>query len=304
MIRKLQGTPPRIIGRGTLMLLVLICPLFIPPSWSYDPAQPDQKIEAFVKTRLSLDGSESVLWWTGTVYASQPGKQAKLLFNFEGYNIARAIKIDGGYQVLSREAAFYSDPQSGGILTNWRNPLNDRLVEVVQVWNDPVNQELISTGSRPFNPTFFEADGQVSWNLEIMLVYPSPLPRREFPRYSQNDLYQAAELFQFKTDRRSIDDPKIMSAPCNVSWTRIGPWLPWMELGDLPGELIYHCQGIKLAKGFEGLPETIRRKVLAEHPEYAHAPEHYSLPNETSWTYFRKILDSRKNAGKEATHKN
>ena len=80
-----------------------------------------------------------------------------------------------------------------------------------------------------------------------------------------------------------------MSAPVQTSWTRLGPWLPWMAMGDRPGQLVYHCQGGELAGGFAALPGWLRGRVEAERPEFATAPTEFSAPNETSWTYFSKL---------------
>ena len=76
-----------------------------------------------------------------------------------------------------------------------------------------------------------------------------------------------------------------------LSWMRMSPWLPWMRMGDRPGGLVFHCRGYKLAS-YEQVPERTRAYVAANHPEYAHAPEQWTEPNESSWTYFRKLVES------------
>jgi len=45
----------------------------------------------------------------------------------------------GRLQLLSRELAYYIDPDTGARLTSWLNPLNNITVPVVHVSNDPVN---------------------------------------------------------------------------------------------------------------------------------------------------------------------
>lgn len=254
-----------------------------------DLHDPDASLRAFVKARASLDGTDSVTHFGGNVHAWMPGGAQRHLFAFDGYNIARAVEADGGYDLLTREAAFYLDPQTRETLEEWTNPFTEERVKVVHIWNDPVNQRLRTGGPRPFRPGITELDVTVVFNADILLAYPSPLPRAEFPDNSQDDLYQAVELFQFFAERAALEDPEVASAPCLVSWTRLAPWLPFMRMADRPGQLIYHCRGMKLQGGYPDLPEHIRAYVEANDDSYTTAPSEFTEPNETSWTYFRKL---------------
>jgi hypothetical protein len=59
------------------------------------------------------------------------------------------------------------------------------------------------------------------FHMEIFPFYTSPLPRKEYPEYSQSDTYQAAEFFQFFVDKDDLD--RKLSIPADISWTRIIP---------------------------------------------------------------------------------
>ena len=245
-------------------------------------------LRAFMKVRASLDGSDAVQWFAGTVHAWFPTEHRQL-FRIEGYNVARAVEADGGYDLLSREVAFYLDPTSNQPLERWPNPFTERDVEVLHIWNDPVNFRFRLEG--PYGAWYVpvtEVGEVVVFTSDVFLSYPSPLPRSRYPDNSQDDTYHAAELFQFFARRADIDDPALASAPVQTSWTRLGPWLPWMGMGDRPGQLVYHCQGGELAGGFAALPTWLRERVEAERPEFTTAPSEFSAPNETSWTYFAK----------------
>jgi hypothetical protein len=256
-----------------------------------DLADPVQNMRAFVKARASLDGSDTWTWFTGTVHAWMPGGQFKPLFGFEGYNVSRVVEADGGYDLLTREAVFYLDPLSRAVLDRWTNPYTGEDVDVVHVWNDPVNQQFRLDGPRgPWMVPVTGLGDDVFFNVDVFLAYPSPLPREQFPDNSQDDLYQAAELFQFFCKRSELEDAGA-SAPCAVSWTRLAPWLPFMRMGDRPGQLVYHCRGRKLPR-YEDLPAWIRETVDARAPEFRSAPQSITGPNETSWTYFRKLASS------------
>ncbi|MCA1832307.1 MAG: DUF1838 family protein [Actinomycetota bacterium] len=256
---------------------------------------PAQNLCAFLKARASLGGEDTVTWFTGTTHAWMPAGKFAPLFGFEGYNIARAVVADGGYDLLTREAVFYIDLRSGEPLDQWANPFSNENVTVAHIWNDPVNQQLRLDGPRgPWRVPVTGIGDDLFFNVDVFLAYPSPLPRAQFPEHSQDDLYQAAELFQFFCKRHDIEDESLMSAPALVSWTRLGPWLPWMRMGDRTGQLVYHGRGAKLAGGYADLPGWIRERVEATDARYAGAPREFTAPNATSWTEFRKILEAAK----------
>ncbi|MCG5219431.1 DUF1838 family protein [Streptosporangium soli] len=245
-------------------------------------------MENFIRVRADRGGSEVVVWWTGDVYAWTPYGGPHHLFGFEGINLARAVTVEGGYELLSREAAFYLDPRSREILDEWDNPISGERVDVLQVWNDPVNQRWLADGPRgPFRVPVTRIGENMVFNTDILLAYPSPLPVAEFPDNSGDDTYRAMELFQFFARAADVEDPARENVPCTFSWSRVSPWLPWMRMADRPGALVYHCRGAKMAD-WEAVPEHVRTYVAEHRPEFAHAPESWSAPNETSWTYYKK----------------
>lgn len=260
---------------------------------SLDLASPAGGLAALVRARASLDGADRVFWFTGDVWAWEPGKQQRPVFGFEGYNVARAVPADGGYDLLTREAVFYVDLTTRQPIDRWASPFTGDEVAVVHIWNDPVNFPMREAGPRgPFRLPMTDCGEECVITLDVFLTYPSPLPRAEFPENSQDDLYQGAELFHFFCRRADLEREGSVDAPARVSWTRIGPWLPWMKMADRPGQLVYHGQGYKLPGGYGALPEWIRRRVKTEKPEFAAAPREFTQPNESSWTYFRKLTSA------------
>jgi Protein of unknown function (DUF1838) len=250
-------------------------------------------LDAFVRVRGSKNGEDTVYYWRGSVYSDIEGQRSRQIFDFEGFNVARTVPDgQGGWQLLSREIAVYRDPASHRILDAWVNPWTNKTVHVVPVLNDPVSTTLhVEPGDVPLVPAD-RVDDDIFFNLDVFLKYPSPLPKAQYPQYSGSDTYQGAELFQFTTPSSALDDHSTPSVPATLSWTRQGPWLPWMEMGDAPGRLVYQCHGAKLEHGISDLPMELRDHVLANHPAFLTAPTAYTSPNETSWTYFKKLVDS------------
>ncbi|WNG27845.1 DUF1838 domain-containing protein [Cystobacter fuscus] len=264
-----------------------------------DLSKPGDTLLGFVKTRGSIDPEQEVVfYWTGFIYSSVQEsslpvtRSNKVLFKFEGYNITRFQKTAEGYQQLSREASFYEDPTTGEILECWNNPLNGRSVSVVHVWNDPVNNRF---GEKDASLLAHTEDGdRVVYSTDILLAYPSPLPVAQYPDYSGGNLYQAAELFNFYVSRAALEDSRLVTVPADISWTRVGPYLPWMQMGSQPGQLIYQTHGRKLMGGWAELPPHLRDYVTRSFPEYQHAPTEWPAGqgNATSWRYFKQLVDS------------
>jgi hypothetical protein len=262
-----------------------------------DLNNPDQYLAAFMKTRGNLDGSPVVYYWSGEVYSFIPGQKHEKLFHFEGFSVAKVNKVEDGYELLTREAAFYEDPKTDQIVETWYNPFIRKDVNVVHVWNDPVNQDM------SFPPEYKayikkvlpseDLGDMMCFYMDIFPFYNSPLPRAQYPQYSQSDKYQAAELFQFFVNKAELLDLNTTSAKAYISWTRLSPWMPFMEMGDAPGNLMFVCRGKKLENGFNDLPLKIKDYVKAKHPEYMDPPDKFSEPNETSWTYFKKLLEKK-----------
>ncbi len=252
---------------------------------------------AFLKTRGSLEeGAETYFYWTGSIFAQQdvdpfaapdsnfPGP----ILRFEGFNVARITPTDDGLRMVSREMAVYQD-LDGDVIDCWWNGAtgtdSPRYVRVAHVWNDPVN---FTIGA----PDHDELGDHVVWTTEVMLNYASPLSVDDYPEYSASNTYQAAEMFNWYTRRADLEDPTLDSVPVQISWDRVGQFLPWMQAGQTEGRLLYHTRGRKLPGGYDDLPEHLREYVEAQDPSFAHAPSQDLGPNMTSWRVFKQRLDS------------
>lgn len=252
-----------------------------------EPTDPADQLRTLARVRADAAGAPCTVWWSGDVYQNAPGSAYTHLFGFEGINVARVVEIDGGVQLLAREAAFYLDPRSREILEEWDNPITGERVSVSHVWNDPVNQQWLEQQPwGPFRVPTTDLGDRVCLNLDIALAYPSPLPVADHPENSADDTYRALELFQFFAAKTDLADASLTSVPCELSWSRVSPWLPWMRMGQRPGGLVFHTRGVKCS--YDSVPERIRTYVADHHPEYASPPAEWSAPNETSWTYFKK----------------
>ena len=255
-----------------------------------DAAKGARGLDDLVKLRCSLEAKDEVIvWWTGTLFGMQGNTAPKPLLGFEGYNICRSERqADGSWRLLTRELTFYRDRKTGQIIDQWDNPYTKQRTSVVHVANDPVNT-VFKPGGYPL--PWVEAGDTVMLTLNIPLAYPNPLTPAEFPKESSGAMYTGSEHFAFFAPTAQMDDSNVKQVAVQVGWTRIGPWLPWMEMGQADGRLLYVGQGNKKASIAE-LPADIQERVRTQYPEYASAPSEWVEPNMTSWTYYKQLKQS------------
>lgn len=252
------------------------------------------RARAFLLVRGSTDPEEEVVFhWTGEIFAlapaeplaeAGPSRRASPILRIEGLNVARFEATASGARMVSREVTFYLD-EEGEIVDCWENPFTDERVPVLHVWNDPVSFDL---GAPPAEVL----GDEVAFSVGVSVQYPSPLPVEAFPASSAGNTYQSTELFDFFAALGDLAEPGRTSVPATFVWTRVGQWLPWMRMGQRPGWLVFHARGQRVAGGFEGLPERLRRAVLDRDARFAHAPTGDGSPNATSWTRFRDLQDA------------
>jgi hypothetical protein len=244
----------------------------------------------WVKTRSSLEPNQSTfLMWTGSIYAFVPGEKRNRLFKMVGMSVSRCIpKEEGSWDFTSRELTYYLHPETGEILRKWENPWTGELLTVMHVANNPVQGYF--KGKFPA-----QVDGDdTTFVFDLFSTYPNPLANDpKFTDYSPNPTYQAAELFKLTVPTEELLNPEIFSvSKLQLCWDRIGPWVPWMKMGDRPGQLIYSAYGAKVS-GFDQLPQLLKDEINTRVPLYKNAPKSF-LDGEdiTSWLYFQKHFDA------------
>ena len=271
-----------------------------PADVALDLDDPADALSAMRKIQCSLvDGEPAVYFFEGNVFSRVPGERDRFLFSYEAFNVRTCVATDdGGFRLVSREALFYEDPQTGEILRTWDNPWTGEAVEVLHVANDPVNNTFSPAGRRgPFSlgATFMDGTGWLQF--QVPLFYTNPLGG-EYQEYV-GGTYQAIEMFTFffdEADVRSEADDKAEGT--TVAWSRMSQWLPWMKMGGRIGYLTFSGAGKRLEGGYGALPQSVRDEVALNHPTYTEPPPlDDDRPNATSWTVFKDAIDARRAGG-------
>ena len=137
-------------------------------------------------------------------------------------------------------------------------------------------------------------DSQRLWREGRVILKVNPLgDRPKFRDYSPNPDYLASEFFQITVPLDELRDPERATVnTMTLAWNRIGPWLPWMKMGDRPGQLVYHAYGRRVSS-YDVLSPLLRQEIKQRLPKYRHAPTSYTQKtNMTSWRYFEEHFDA------------
>jgi hypothetical protein len=292
-------------------LALLACSLATPGQAApkrLDLNNPADAIAANRKMQCSrVDGEAVVYHWMGEVYSRVEGEPDKHLFNLQGMNVRQCVSVNDpsrgtGYRMVSRELMFYLDPKTGEVLRQWQNPWTGKTVDVVHVANDPVNMRVPTyerdDSGKPYTLPVRIQNGRAFMATVVPLWYLNPLAG-DYQQYVGNQ-YHSMEIFDFVVDEADLLDAKKTRANPSIAWVRMSPWLPWMEMTGRGGLLVFNAVGQTLPGGIKDLPKIITDEIAARYPDYvAPPPADDARPNETSWTYFKKIADAKKAAAKK-----
>ena len=276
----------------------------LPAGFNAGPLDLDQPLDnqvALLKLQADLSGADRMGAFGGYAWAWIPGEQNRMLFGTYGLGCSRIEyhEEEGGWRFYHREVLYYTDLKTGEVLDSWHNPLTGQEVEVLHIRNDPVHRFYPIKGG-PFAPPYpYTVNGDnLVFQMDVFRAAENPMKRAEYPLHSQQDVYQSAELWAIQGRLSEINDPGYTAVDCHTAWARLSMWLPFMEMGNRPGHMVYHSQSFTLANGVDDLKPQIRKYVEANDAEYLTAPTEWDLSkNENTWTYSKKEIDRRREAG-------
>lgn len=285
-------------------LTIVMCLLFAvlsPQSEANEVFEGEQAFEMMRKMYCGTveDGKVRFGTWEGSVYSRVQGEKDRHLFNVIGINTRQCATVEDpekgeGFRSVSREVMFYLDPETDEIIDNWENPFTGETVEVVHVANDPVNMRgpafAVGRDGKPLKLEFQRSGDMLVGRAEIPLFYTNPLAG-DYQKYVGGS-YHAMEIFDtfFDADEMINGDSITMS---RLAWARISQWLPWMEMGSRPGLMIVNATGFSTFE-LDDLSDTLIEDLKERYPLYLTPPPlDDARPNETSWTVFKKHLESK-----------
>ena len=273
----------------------------------FEPQDPQQSLDAFIKLTGDLDPTkETVGWFGGMVFGdTRRDRPLKKLVGVQGFGVVRTEKQpDGSYRVFNRECAFYTDPKTGEFLDEWKNPYTREVCTVSPIHNLTVNAHLIVSPKygtaieMDFDGTLMQVPLPLQWDVlddtlmstfEVHTAFPNELKPDVWPRESAGKVLRIAEIFQRVASLSEVEDQDKTSAHYAGVWTRVGPWLPWMRQGQADGQLLYRTFMAKNGTA-DKLPPALLKHAEERLPDFfqAPAPESWGSKNDSSFSVYAR----------------
>ena len=251
-------------------------------------------LKEILRLRCSLNPSvEAITTWKGSVYLHLYQSEPANLFDVVGVNIGRCLNDSKNHQIIvtTREIQLYIDVSTGQKLIQWTNPYTGETVPVIHVANDPVQSTIQVDG---YSTTgYLTSVNQIMLPIDVNLFYPNPLYSNETLRkYSKEQFYQAGEYFKYFSTLDQITNENLTEvSQMDISWTRMGPILPWMNMSSqYNGSMVFSAQGTRVAR-LDELDGVLLNEIDTRMPIYKNAPEcQLNSSSATSWTYFKRYF--------------
>lgn len=249
------------------------------------------RLETLVRATGDASGRDSILWSHGAIFAWIPGQGGYHLFDLDFVSVRRWEKLDnGGWRRLSKEAGLYLDKDTGEVLDTWYNPFIERDVEVFHILNDPFVRDHVSADAGgTWAVENWEMDGSVCLWRSVLISRDPDLQPAEYPLYAQADTYDFAEMYSNVLDRADINDLSKTSIPVMTANTRVGQWVPWMEMGQRQGWQINQLRGKKLNR-VDDIPAKSLAWLEKNASSMLEAPQTVTGENINSWKSFKEKL--------------
>jgi len=230
----------------------------------FDSAQ--QQLDAFARVMGDTSGEPAPWWYTGHIYGVVPGEEPRPLVHFEGSetNVFRR-QPDGSYTSSSRTTTFYQSLDTHAVLQQFRNPYTGKSQTVrPNVLGQGVSTSWSTAGVQllwPGLPATARVPLKVSWTGFGELVWMRH--DRVLPPGLPQPIFEASTSVAQRVD---LDDIHQSACPAQFSSTYIARWPAWMEMGELPGHVVWHADGVKVSS-LDSLPQDYLQRVRNQFPE-------------------------------------
>lgn len=257
----------------------------------------EDSLRALVKLRGDLSGERVLIAYHGTGLAVEPGNVARPLYRVQGLIRSQwTPQPDGTFLFRSFDVGFYGDLESGSPLTEFENPLNGKTVRPIHVRDGPASSVYSVHGSSPVGQTIdtskaldlaWHGAGDRVWvERSFGFEFPNPLSPEEWPEASTGESIQFRFHNRFAGRLSELNDESLTSAPLSASYLGIGPFPPWLLMGQRPGHQVLSYQGHKIA-GPRELSPALRRYIARTEPNYLRTEEPWQ-ESLNSWQKYQR----------------
>jgi hypothetical protein len=253
------------------------------------PTDPREIMEALVRI-YGTTGPKRVTWKTRiTVYAVQPAGVTPLIGLRGSESSWWTRKDESTWVRYSSTLSFFEDLQTRQFIEEFRNPLNGHVgklgVSFIRhkegEYFTPMG-EYFGSMKKAFPAVYPDEPLTADWDMDAGMVrlrgasnFPPIL--RQPTKETATLVVRAAELF----------DKRVETPEATVSGWNIRPWEPFLGMGDAPGHVIWHFDGVKLTD-VEQLDADYLARARAHTPLFDRSPQFDEGPS-----FFERVIEMR-----------
>jgi len=243
---------------------------------------------AYLKLRARTDDGDAWLWFFGSLELMVPDRRAVRIVDLDGVNVRRVKrernpKGEERFRKTLWEAVVFSDPATGAVVDELRNPFNGRSIRPYHYREGPTHYVIDRLGrhivpsadAEPRHQSLAEARAAfpIEWKRSGDDVWVERTDRTDSANLFAPDKWPLESSGERRQDVINLSlhgrwsqatDRSPGVAPAEYAFTAVTGWLPWMLMGQSPGRMLYRAVGRKL-NSLDELPATVRAKFTARH---------------------------------------
>lgn len=253
------------------------------------PTEPRDILNAFVRIG-GTSGKKRITFKTRiVVYAVQPTGVRPLIGLRGSESTWWTKKDDDTWLRHSSTLSFYEDLETGKFIDEFNNPFTGKVNKITPSFIRhkeglflTTRGEYYGTMKKAFPDHYKDEPLKPEWKLDgdVLRIRGSS----KFPPILPMPTLEAGTRFAKASE---VFDPAVETPSAVTSGWNIRPWERWLEMGDTPGHVIWHFDGVKLTD-VELHDRDYLERARAFTPLFDKSPEFDEGPS-----YFERVLANR-----------
>jgi Protein of unknown function (DUF1838) len=245
----------------------------------FDFAMPADNLRAWMKLHTSQAESDLYYWYRCRIDGADPQTGVRALVGYDTlYRFQVRPQGDGTFDVTRWECCIYADKDTNAQLDSFVNPYTSETVRPFHFKEGPMtfryslerpyilSNAVVRRTGQPFVMPWTVAGPETWVTNETFVDMPHPLDPARFPNSSTGPRLRFSNIATLRGDLAELENPRVASARCRLSYQATSGWSPWLKMGTRPGFVVLRGQGTKFTDPAI-LPTQVRAAFERLHPE-------------------------------------
>ncbi|RMB07627.1 DUF1838 family protein [Eilatimonas milleporae] len=235
-----------------LKLVCLACMLVSAGAQGFDPDNPRDNIEAWVKLRGDASGKPTYRVSYMSAFGVPRGD-----FSVEMFTLASVTKQvirkmpNGDYEARWRGCGLYTDPRTGEFISSFKNPFTGEtialkpLCSMVTGARYSVKDGMSMLSDFPMESTIFNKPYILNWKIVGDTAFVERVAHTEWEEPGSGRLKHEMTIDSYVAPLSEIMDPNVTSINVPYSYTLVTEWMTMLNMQDRAGGMLWKSIGTK-----------------------------------------------------------